>query len=265
MGKVGSSTIKLTLDRLNLFQSHQVHRLNPDNIARVKREHESRGWAPPAGDLNGLELYERIIKTRAPAKIITLVREPIGRNFSYYFQNLDKICGTPDAHASIPTEQLVRDFPVEFPYSDDPLTWFEYEFKEVLGLDLYSYELNMGRGFAEVKSDLYDILILRTDTADEIKSEALAKFLEVSRAPLVQANITAHKEQAKAYRKFGNSIQMVPAYLDHMLGSKYSCLFFDEKDLSRWRDEYARIGSIVPSSFLELQRNRLDQRMKDKG
>lgn len=59
---------------------------------------------------------------------------------SQIFNSLDKIYRTPDTHERIPTEQLVRDFPVEFPYSDDPLTWFEYEFKEVMGVDLYGYE-----------------------------------------------------------------------------------------------------------------------------
>ncbi len=261
MGKVGSSTIKLSLDRLNIFESYQVHRLNPDNIARITREHERRGWAPPPGDRNGLRLYERIVRHRSPALIITLVREPIGRNFSYYFQNLDKICGKVNAHATVPTEQLVRDFPLEFPYSDDPLTWFDYEFKQVTGIDLYGYDLAIGEGFAEVKTTLYDVLILRTDAADEIKSDAMARFLGVARVPLVKANATAHKQQAEAYRNFRNSIRMVPEYLDHMFGSKYSRHFFDDEDLRRWREEYERIGSIVPDSFLDLQRDALNQRV----
>lgn len=253
MGKVGSSTIKASLDRLNLFESYQVHRLNPDNIARVRREHERRGWAHPPGDRLGIELYERMIKPRVRLKIITLVREPIGRNFSYYFQNLDKLCDTPSAHVRIPVEQLVREFPVEFPASDDPLTWFEYEFKEVTGIDLYDYQLNMSGGFAEVKTDLYDVLILRTDATDKTKSEAMAEFLGVRRVPLTQANVTAHKGEAQSYRNFRDTIQMVPAYLDRMLGSKYSRHFFDEGTLCRLRDQYARSGFIIPDAFLELQ------------
>ena len=253
MGKVGSSSIKLSLDRLNRFESYHVHRLNPDNIARVKREQERHGW-PPRGDLGGLELYERMIRPRRRLRIITLVREPIGRSFSYYFESLDKIYRTPDTHARIPTEQLVRDFPVEFPYSDDPHTWFDYEFKEVLGIDLYGYELNMYRGFAEVKTDLYDVLVLRTDAADQTKEEALAKFLGVARVPLERANITIHKAQAQAYSDFRNSIRMVPSYLDRMLGSKYSRHFFDKETLAGLRDQYSRTGSIIPDAFLELER-----------
>lgn len=254
MGKVGSSTIKRSLDKLGRFEPYQVHRLNPDNIARVRREHERRGWEPPKSELLSGELIERMIKHRIRLKIITLVREPIGRNFSYYFQNLDKILGTPNAHASIPIEQLVKDFPVEFPYSDDPLTWFDYEFKEVTGIDLYNHRLDMEVGFAEIKTDLYEVLILRTDAADKVKSEVLARFLGAPRpVKLVQANVTARKDSAEAYRNFRDSIRMVPAYLDHMLGSKYSRHFFGRATLDRLRGQYSRTGHIIPSSFLVLQ------------
>jgi hypothetical protein len=254
MGRVGSSTVKHSLDGLRRFESYQVHRLNPDNIARVKREHERRGWAQPQPDREAKGLRERLIDPRRRLKIITLVREPVGRNFSYYFQNLDKICGTPNAHASIPVEQLVRGFPVEFPYSDDPLTWFDYEFKEVTGINLYDYRLNMEAGFDEVKADPYEVLILRTDAADEVKSEALAGFLGLpTPVPLVQSNVTAHKVQAEAYRKFRDTIRLVPAYLDYMLGSKYCRHFFGRETLGRLRHHYSRTGHIVPDAFLKLQ------------
>jgi Putative capsular polysaccharide synthesis protein len=124
----------------------------------------------------------------------------------------------------------------------------------VTGIDVYGCDLNTERGFAVIKAGLYNVLILRTDAADEIKSGALAKFLGVDRIALVHANVTAQKEQAETYGEFCRLIRIVPAYLDRMLGSKYSRHFFDEEALGRWRKRYASGGSIVPSSFLELHR-----------
>jgi hypothetical protein len=248
VGRVGSSTIAASLARLGLTV-HQVHRLNPENIARVREEHRRHGWPAPPGDALGQEVYERIVRRRTPARIVTLVREPIGRNISYYFQNLHKIWNDGRAHANVPLEALVRAFPVEYSFSDDPLTWFDYEFRSMLDVDVYRRPFDPAQGSLEVSSGVYDVLILRTDLADAAKSAALGRFLGVADVPLVPANVTADKPHGAIYRRFLDAIRMVPQYVEHMLGSRFARHFFDESSLRGLRERYLDGGTIVPDAF----------------
>src|SRR4051812_540398 len=104
MGKVGSSSITGALSRIPGLEVHQVHRLNVSNIERVQEAHRRRGWPLPPGDEQGLQVIEKYIRPRVPLRIVTLVRDPIARNISYFFQNLDKICNTPSAHSELSVE-----------------------------------------------------------------------------------------------------------------------------------------------------------------
>ena len=89
MGKVASSSIFHSLKTTTDFNAFHVHRLNPKHITRVREGHLQRGDSPPIEDEEGLYLYENLIKPcRTPIKIISLVREPISRNISAFFQNL---------------------------------------------------------------------------------------------------------------------------------------------------------------------------------
>jgi hypothetical protein len=249
MGKVASSTIKATILPLRRYEVHQVHRLALDNIKRVHHEHRIRGWRPPTGDPGGLYL-QRDILSRRRAKVITLVREPIGRNISYYFQNLDKILGRRNAH-ELPLETIVDGFTERFPYSDDPLTWFDYEFNTALGVDIYQSGFTPGMRAHRWRMSVYDILILRCDMPDEEKLEALRTFLDEPTLVMRQANVTDEKPSAAAHRAFRAAVKFPTDYLDRMLMSRYARFFFDEASLTHWRNAYANTGSIVPR---DLQR-----------
>jgi hypothetical protein len=225
-----------------------VHRLVLDNIRRVHHEHRIRGWAPPTGDPGGLYL-QRDIASRRPAKVVTLVREPIGRNASYYFQNLDKILGRAQAH-EMPVETIIDGFTETFPYSDDPLSWFDYEFKAALGADVYESGFRAGDWSHRWQSGVYDILVLRTDAPDAEKARALRAFLGVEDLVLRQANVTAEKPSAAAHRAFQTQVKFPAAYVERMLGSRYARFFFDEASLAAWRAAYGG-GVRVPR---DLQR-----------
>jgi hypothetical protein len=244
MGKVASSTLKASLLPLPQFEVHQVHRLVLDNIRRVHHEHAIRGWQPPTGDPGGLYL-QRDLLSRRPAKIITLVREPVGRNISYYFQNLDKILGRPRAH-ELPIETIIDGFTERFPYSDDPLTWFDYEFKVALGADIYESGFRASAEAHRWRTGVYDILILRCDASDGAKLTALRDFLAAPELVLRQDNVTGGKPSAVAYRAFLALARFPHDYLDRMFESRYARYFFDAPSLARWRDQYANTGSIVP-------------------
>ena len=65
--------------------------MHPDNIRRLRARLRKRGLARFQTDMDilGRELFKGLIEPGDRVKIVTLVREPIGRNLSFYFQNLN--------------------------------------------------------------------------------------------------------------------------------------------------------------------------------
>ena len=239
MGKVASSTVADSLVRTGRFPVFQIHSLNPDNIDQMLNERRAKGWClPQVGDLNS-NFFDRFIKPGYSVKIITLVREPISRNISAYFQNLDVIWQTTNAHEKIGLDGLIKGFLDRYPHSE-PLTWFDKEFRIVLGIDIYEYKFDHNLNYLQIKKDPYEILVLKCDMDDAMKENIIEKFLGLKDFSLVPQNISAQKSYSVVYQNFVNEIRLPKSYIDQMLDSKYAQHFFSPEEVYNLRHKWLR-------------------------
>lgn len=237
MAKVGSSAIVYALTRTGRPVFH-VHRMSAEHLERMRQQRRALGWTDrpmPVHDRMGLMLREKIVRRGRRAKIVTLVRDPIARNFSSYFEHLPYIWGRPDAHL-IPLDQLIRGFVDRFPHAD-ALTWFDDEMLPVLGVDVYAHPFPSS-GYLTIPGDPFDVLILKTEGSSEMKRAALSEFLGFETPPIERENVTASKEIGDVYREFTRTIRLSPAYVDAMLDARYTTHFYNaaERDAIRKRN-----------------------------
>lgn len=229
MGKVASTSIYASLKESTDFDVFHAHRLNPENIAKVKEEHLQRGDVPP-DDTRGLYLYNRLIKPRRKStRIITLVREPVGRNISAFFQNLESFERMKDAHSALEIEELVRDFIHKYNH-DVPLTWFDEELRATTGIDVYQHPFPHQKGCQRIDDPPFRVLVMRHDLADEVKGSRIAEFLGLDSFHITRVNVSSSKEYAETYRAFLASIQLPEDYVDRMLSSKYARHFYSPEE-----------------------------------
>lgn len=235
MSKVGSTAVTDALADagLNVFQ---VHMMNPDNIRRLRSKVRASG---PAGfqmdtDIIGATLFEGVIRPGHRAKIITMVREPIGRNVSFYFQTLDALWGTHDAHERVTLSRLLGEFHDRFDHRR-ALDWFDIEFKPVLGVDVYDYEFPRGAGHRRIDAGRYEILVMRSDLEDGAKAKCVEEFLGVRGLSLAPKNVSSLKPYGATYRKFLDALKLPEAYVEDMLGSKYTRHFFTPEEVAALR------------------------------
>jgi hypothetical protein len=233
MAKVGSSAIVDALERHRLPVFH-VHRMNPEHLLHLREERRRFGWdvrlVPPHDEL-GMQLYRNVVRRGRRAKVVTIVREPIARNLSSYFEHLDAIWNTKNAHQSIPVEDLCRGLPERFPHTE-PLTWFEDEMLPVLGIDVYSSPFPE-EGHDVIRTKHVDVLILKCEISDETKSAALSRFLGIDGIDVRRTNETASKEKGAVFQRFRQTIRLSPSYIEDMLSARYTRHFYSEAE--RWR------------------------------
>lgn len=248
MGKVGSSTIVKSLRKLGLEQEMAIYWTNflsPEGITLLNQLHE-RGYGRPEEvpiRIKTMLATRRIIgqqlKKWRPKdkkiKVISLVRDPIATNISGFFQNFawwppELQCQIKDT-SIVDLEDLIAHFFSSYPH-DVPSIWFEMEIEPIFGVDVFSSQFQIERGYQIYQGDRAKVLLLKLERLDECAAEALHAFLNVENFTLVNDNIGHDKWYGTVYDQFRAAIRVPDSYLKKMYQSKYTRHFYSEEEIN---------------------------------
>ncbi|WP_157967911.1 MULTISPECIES: putative capsular polysaccharide synthesis family protein [Paraliobacillus] len=244
MGKVGSSTIKKSLGKYlesNIPIWH-VHHLKNKMRASVYYE-------------EGISLAEMMHKSLDESnkdqklKVITLVRDPISRNISHFFQVIDRL--VPDTYESyIKDEKPISDLHNAFFYEEYhkkgfhqvPLNWFDNEIKSIFHIDLLEEDFPKDKGYKIYQYDKVEILLLKLEDIQDTVKDAFKEFMDFKNFELKNANTSSDKEYTDLYKKFKSTIHIPETYKEEMYNSKLVKHFYKEDEIKklqkRWNKSY---------------------------
>lgn len=236
MGKVGSRTILESLhDQRYRGAMFHVHVLS-DYLTRkgeVSRRASIRG---NVAFLYSDVLREEIRRGDREWKVITLVREPVGRNLSAFFQNLDVYLPGVDI-GSMDSQVLEERFFATFDH-DRPVEWFAHEFPEVLGLDIYASAFPKQQGYQVINTGPVDVLVLRMEDLNRVGEGVLAEFLGMEHVSLTRTNVGSSKGYARQYADVKKHVRIPKDYLDRMYDSEYARHFYTQEELAGFRSRW---------------------------
>lgn len=236
MGKVGSASVYHSLRRQGVAGIFHVHRLHPDHIATLAQA-EGRPWFDH--EYLGQGLYQQVIRRGHPVKVLTMVREPIGRNLSAFFQNLEAFLDRP--LASYSPDELQAVFLARYPHQT-VLDWFDIDFAPALGLNIYDIAFPQDRGWLTIQQGPLECLVLQCELPDATKAQVIGAFLGLSDFHLERWNQGADKSYAAAYRRFKEHLGLPPTYVDTMVSAPYSCHFYSAVIRQQWRQRWCPDG-----------------------
>jgi hypothetical protein len=234
MGKVASKSIEYSIRAYTDLPVFHAHMLNPQNM-EMRRAEFVRLFGKKYVSYYfsyGMNLFEKLFQAGHRVRIISLVREPIGRNISQYFQNLDYLWKMNAAHSHVPVNELVDRFHSDFDHNE-PIKWFDDEFQAVTGIDVYSRPFPWERGYLRWNTDQFDVLVLRHDLDDDQKGEAVGNFLGVKDLRMQNENKSEAKSYRKTYQEFLKGIRLSDEYVSRMLDSRYAKHFYSETELEK--------------------------------
>jgi len=233
MGKVASSTVSATLDAWGV-ENYQVHYLNVEQVNAIAERREEKSLARPHHLDRSLEILKGGILQRPTVKIITMVRDPIARNISAYFQNIKIYWGGRDI-SEVSSDELVSDFIIRYPHHV-PINWFLDEFNPALDLDMFSIPHDRSAPYFSFAHNNFEILVMKAEAADVVKREAIADFLGIeNRGDLVQGNVGEGKYYKDSYSAFKEGFQCPNWYLKIMYGSEYARYFYSQEEIETFR------------------------------
>lgn len=248
MGKVGSSSVVAGLEASH-FEVFQVHVLTHDWISKVEAQYEKASRDHNRGIIDEHLLASMFLRRWLDrgfdgkrARVVTLIRDPVARNMSSFFQ------GFPIYFSEIAAQfrkenlgyeakvaKLIDLFLNEFQEHDTPLNWFDVHFKPAFEIDVFAQPFPHDQGFMRYQSDNCDAILLRLEDLRRVGNSALSVFLGGTAFELKDANVASEKTYADAYDQFKNDIRLPAAYLDRMYDSKFSRHFYTADEIARFR------------------------------
>ena len=232
MGKVASTSVYQSLKRTTDCSIFHVHRLSPTNISNLSAKRKELGFDQLHEKLSLFFHQQLIERCQQPTRIISLVREPIGRNISAYFQNLSVFFDSPDAHQTVAVDQLVAEFLENYTH-DVPLTWFDNEMRDTTKIDVFSEPFPQEQGFNVLHADPFHLLIMRHDLDDAKKQQCIREFLDDEQFTLSRHNEASAKSYSQSYKAFLKSITVPQSYAQQMLNSRYAEHFYGAAERER--------------------------------
>lgn len=252
MGKVGSSSVLRSLKALDLnIYCYHVHALNPEEIKNIEKiyKHVTKVKGTAVIDPHVItSLYLRKQLDKGPKgtkwKVISLVRDPITRNISGFFEAFDryfpKVANEYNSN-NIKMEDRIDELTNLFLENYNhtvPIVWFDLNLKPVFGIDVYEQEFPTSIGYKIYHGVHADLLLFRLENLNSCAHQAFTEFLGLDQFDLLSTNIAKNKPYYTAYQKFLNTIKLPDSYIDQMYTSKFAKHFYTEEEIvafkSRW-------------------------------
>jgi hypothetical protein len=238
MGRAGSMTTVNTLRDAGIsVPIYHTHWLNPVSVA--ERLDWLKGVPEKRYPLNARVarlLAEEIQKngtTHRSWKLVTIFREPVGRNVSTFFLAIDNFFDDffkRYERGEISLDQ-VRDTFLNTFRQDRVLEWFDKEIGEVFGIDVYERDFPHDAGYQIFRQGNVELLLIKLERLNDCFQAAFEDFLGTKIPNLSLTHITEKDPTYSMYREFLQQVVMPSDYLEQMYSSRFARHFYRPEEI----------------------------------
>ncbi len=238
VGKVASSTVYRAIRQHPQLLSLHFHRMPGPyqrSVSRTTFKSSGMRRLTLLQDVAGATGSRLMRRRPRLIHIITMVREPVSRNVSAFFQNLDLFLEkTKNERFGSNINSVMGMIGTKYEH-DIPLKWFDIEFKENTGIDIFSYPFDKEAGYVIIREEAVPILILRTDLRDDTKRLVISEFLGIALNALKPVNVGSKKRYSELYSNAQAGFRIPKPVLDEIFQSKFFRHFFAEAEAEEIR------------------------------
>jgi hypothetical protein len=252
MGKVGSRSVEAGLEeRVKDRPVYHSHFLSPERVAETEKARRMYFRGERHRYLTRQWLSEFILKTFKAGrndqhwKLVTLTREPVGRNISAFFENLymvptknegefmvsSDVYGLDPMLVSADDVSVLAELFYERAKHDSPLNFFDQEIRDTFGIDVLKAGFPVEKGYEIYGNDRVELLVLRLEDLARCAAPAFKEFLDLDDFELVNRNIASKKHYASLYSAFIRQVAIKEEYVRTLLYSNYMRTFYSEQEI----------------------------------
>lgn len=232
-GKSGSSSVYYTLmSKLPFKKIFHLHFLSDYWIKEVFP------GTPHERNIHKAEAYFQHLKKRSNKKIkyITLVREPVGRDISGFFQNYRLTGEKFDKKDLESIRKIISD-----KGHDLAINWFDTDFFNYTGFNIYSNKFDRKKGFEIYKIDKdSEVLVILTHRLTEVFKKAISEFLNLEIGNLINFNKSSDKKDGQLVQQLKNYYFESDEKIDKVYSSKFVEHFFSKNEIETYKQKWKK-------------------------
>jgi hypothetical protein len=275
MGKVGSKTVAISLHQSDIeYNVYHLHALSLRQIENKLKAFKDT----PKFIREDIELYIDIRNillkdTKIKWKIITLSRDIISQCISSFFENIKfrypELCENNNYKLPYIVKELFEKCLLNKNYIKYLQEWFNFEFKETTGIDIYEYPYNHEKGYTIIKKDNFEVLIMRMEDLNRSFQPAINEFLGYDNISLINKNESKNKDYAFIYKLISESLTLPREYCEDLYSCQYMKHFNRTNEIgtfiNQWSDFENDNMDISERTLYILQRiyEKLDIKIKE--
>jgi len=241
-GKVASTSIYESIKRLNLEVYHS-HFLQPKRLTISVQMWKDAGEEIPSAMGTSLYLMKEVHNRNWD--VISLVRDPVARNISAFFQILKLYAYSfknDTQYMQMDLDQkvdvLIREFFRKFNH-EDIFSWFDEEMKATFGIDVFERPFDQSIGYRVYERDGNRLLVLQFERLSGLV-DVIRNFLGLPEFELSRENVGETKDYAPLYKRFRERIRFDDAFLDRMYNNPFVRHFYSEEDIEAFRRKWSK-------------------------
>jgi hypothetical protein len=258
MGKVGSSSIMSSLYNQGLNKTYAIDRvyyLTEAGIDYIEEFTAKQAYGSIENFSNAMKKQiwrsrflagkftkERLLNKKKKLKVLTMVREPIARNISAFFQTYDWYVEETQKEQQSQfafLKSVEQCFFEKYPHSM-PLTWLDDEIQQSLEINVFETDFQKEKGYNIYYGEYADLLLLKLECLDKCVQSAFEEFLGVKNFTLSKANLGQDKKYSAVYKNLLKVIEVPEKYINEVYSSKYAQHFYTEEEIERFREKWSR-------------------------
>jgi hypothetical protein len=246
MGKVASQTVVATLVHAGLSSPiFHIHVLSDEPMEDDERRYRAN-WTKDgtASHLWTSQYVKHRLETEPESRwrIVTLVRDPVARNVSMFFQVSQHWLAAEQQRARYLDDpgaflgELRLRFLETFAGHGFPERWFDSELRHFFGVDVYQEPFSPSRGYRIYEDGRARVLLIRVEDLRRCAADAFRDYFGLEIGDRIQdVNIASEKHYADIYRRFVASVEFPVTYVTEMYGSRYARHFYTDEELAAFR------------------------------
>ena len=175
--------------------------------------------------------------------VVTLVRDPVARSISTFFQTLDGFYPQVQAQyraGALPIDLLHRRF-FEIGFNQvSPDHWFDEQLRPVTGIDVFTVPFPWEQGYEIIRQDRLTLLLIRTESLMNCAAGAFWNAFGIPGLRLSRHNTADQKWYRDLYRQFTDTLVLPQNFLEFMYDSRTARHFYSPTEIESLRVRWTR-------------------------
>lgn len=236
IGKVASSTIYKAAKAFGDTPVYHTHFLDPVRLKNASAKLAKHGKILHGHVKDSVEVLSLIEEDSVRLKVITLIRNPVARDVSAFFENLEMFGFDKN---DLPPVDIACDKFLESFQSSTLDDWFDKEFVSVFGVNVLDQPFPRRLGWYCFEKENIDFLILKAELLNNVKEAVVGAFLGCPGLIIGSENVMADKFDPEYYSAFKVRLAGNFGIRIKSFESDYCRHFYTSEELSEFKRRWS--------------------------